>query len=942
MKKSYALLMVLAFSTTIFCSFGWAQTFIWTERQPAGAVDYTWSCAASSSDGNKLLAGANGRLYVSTDGGINWTETQPAGSVDKYWSRAASSSDGNKLVVSVCSGRLYTSTDAGSTWTERQPAGDVNRCWWCLASSSDGNSLIVGASPGRLFTSTDAGTSWTERQPEGNLDKSWSCAASSSDGNVLIAGIDAGRLYTCTDAGATWIERQPAGDVDMHWWSVASSADGSKLIAGGDSGKVYVSTDTGATWTAHQPAGSVNSYWGYAVSSSNGNKIIAGLWCGNPYFSTDGGATWTETRPDPVVNNWCWKCLAGSSDGTRVLVGAYGRRLYTGSLVLAPTVTTATITSIASTIASGGGNVTSDGGDSVTSRGVCWSTSENPTVADSHSVDGAGTGAFTSSLTNLIPNTPYYVRAYAINSVDTGYGDQETFTTLQTFTVSGHVTLSTKSADGIDSVLMDGLPGDPLTDSTGYYTATVDSGWSGVVRPTKVGYTFNPDSIVFNNVSENQNASYSGVLLSYTISGHVWTSDSTGIDSVTLSGLPGDPLTDTSGYYTATVDYGWSGVVTPTKDGYTFAPESTSYNDVTDNQETDYTGTLLTYTISGFVHRSLKTGVNPGIKDVTMSGLPGNPLTDSTGYYIALVDYGWSGVVTPEKSCYVIVPESTTYSNVTENQVTSYTGALITYTVSGHVWTSDSTGIDSVTMSGFPGVPSTDSTGYYTATVNCGWTGVVTPTRLGYTFAPESTSYSSVTDDQETDYFGTYLTYTISGYVHNTDSVGVEGVVLSGLPGDPETDTGGYYSATVPYGWSGRVTPTDTCVFDPEYRDYDSVTSDQTYQSYVEDCFSQGVDDGKENLLPKEYQLAQNHPNPFNPETEIVFGLPKASLVTLKIYNILGQEVTTLVEKNMPAGEYRIVWNGTDRSGRAVSSGVYFYRMQAGDFVQTKRMLLIK
>ncbi|HEX7402067.1 MAG TPA: FlgD immunoglobulin-like domain containing protein, partial [candidate division Zixibacteria bacterium] len=272
-----------------------------------------------------------------------------------------------------------------------------------------------------------------------------------------------------------------------------------------------------------------------------------------------------------------------------------------------------------------------------------------------------------------------------------------------------------------------------------------------------------------------------------------------------------------------------------------------------------------------------------------------------------------------------------------------YTGVLQAFfTISGYVRTSDSTGIDSVVMSGLPGNPQTDTNGYYIAEVDSGWSGVVKPTKFGYTFDPESTSYSSVTDNQETDYVGTYLTHTISGYVRNTDSIGMEGVVLSGLPGDPTTDTGGYYSATIPYGWSGRVTPTDTCVFDPEYRDYDSVTSDQTYQSYVEDCFSQGVDDDEEKLVPKEYELSQNHPNPFNPETEIVFGLPKAGFVTLKIYNILGQEVTTLFNKNLSAGRYRIIWNGTDKAGRAVSSGVYFYRMQAGDFVQTKRMLLLK
>ena len=94
-----------------------------------------------------------------------------------------------------------------------------------------------------------------------------------------------------------------------------------------------------------------------------------------------------------------------------------------------PTVTTSTVSNIAATTATCGGNITADGGAEVTARGVCWSTSENPTIADAHTNDGTGTGAFTSSITGLTPNTQYYMRAYATNSEGTAYGDQVMFTT---------------------------------------------------------------------------------------------------------------------------------------------------------------------------------------------------------------------------------------------------------------------------------------------------------------------------------------------------------------------------------------------------------------------------------------------------------------------------------------------------------------------------------
>ncbi|MBP5557532.1 MAG: T9SS type A sorting domain-containing protein [Bacteroidales bacterium] len=97
--------------------------------------------------------------------------------------------------------------------------------------------------------------------------------------------------------------------------------------------------------------------------------------------------------------------------------------------VTLPTVITSSITDITPTTATCGGNVTYNGNAAVTARGVCWSTSNNPTVYDSYTEDGTGTGVYTSSITGLIPNTTYYVRAYATNSFGTAYGDEVSFTT---------------------------------------------------------------------------------------------------------------------------------------------------------------------------------------------------------------------------------------------------------------------------------------------------------------------------------------------------------------------------------------------------------------------------------------------------------------------------------------------------------------------------------
>ena len=94
-----------------------------------------------------------------------------------------------------------------------------------------------------------------------------------------------------------------------------------------------------------------------------------------------------------------------------------------------PVLTTISVTEITDVTAISGGNITSDGGASITARGVCWSTNENPTISDDKTTDGTGTGEFISNMTGLSPNTTYYVRAYATNNEGTGYGSVISFTT---------------------------------------------------------------------------------------------------------------------------------------------------------------------------------------------------------------------------------------------------------------------------------------------------------------------------------------------------------------------------------------------------------------------------------------------------------------------------------------------------------------------------------
>lgn len=95
-------------------------------------------------------------------------------------------------------------------------------------------------------------------------------------------------------------------------------------------------------------------------------------------------------------------------------------------------------------------------------------------------------------------------------------------------------------------------------------------------------------------------------------------------------------------------------------------------------------------------------------------------------------------------------------------------------------------------------------------------------------------------------------------------------------------------------------------------------------------------------LLPVSFELRQNFPNPFNPATQIGYDVPEEVRVNLSVYNVLGQRVRTLVNDNVQPGRYTAVWDGKNDVGRQVSSGLYFYRLEAGKFVRTNKMLLIK
>jgi uncharacterized protein (TIGR02145 family) len=225
-------------------------------------------------------------------------------------------------------------------------------------------------------------------------------------------------------------------------------------------------------------------------------------------ITEDGGAPITakgicwNTHEDPTINNSLTNDGAGNEGfnslmpglaaGTTYYVRAYAtnrigtaygnQQTFTTSAAILPGVTTAAVSEISYNTAKSGGEVLTDGGSPVTSKGICWSTSDNPVVSDNHTTNGTGTGAFISNMTGLTNGTTYHVRAYATNSVGTAYGDEVTFSTVSI----GMAQLSTTALSGITETTA--VSGGNITNNAGSAVSARGVCWSTSPNPTTADF----------------------------------------------------------------------------------------------------------------------------------------------------------------------------------------------------------------------------------------------------------------------------------------------------------------------------------------------------------------------------------------------------------------------------------------------------------------------
>lgn len=438
--------------------------------------------------------------------------------------------------------------------------------------------------------------------------------------------------------------------------------------------------------------------------------------------------------------------------------------------------------------------------------------------------------------------------------------------------ITGHLTDSNSANLGNVSMTATGTYGSTgqdfsaTSESDGMYSISVPYGWSGNLIPTRTGYTFSPASRTYANItSATTGADFSGSLDTMLVSGTTVTNLGENLASVTViatgtgssTGENHTAISGTNGFYSFSVPYGWAGTISPQLADYTFNPPNRSYTSITtESSGVNFTGTHTPVSIGGYAMSNL----GQELANVTITatgsgssaGLNYSATTSTDGTYTVEVPYGWSGTIVAQVADYTFSPTSRTYADLeTSVSAAVFIGTHDPITIAGHITSNlggDLAGVAVTATGSGSSAGQNDSTtsgtdGSYSVSVPYGWTGTVSVQLTDYTFAPANRSYSAIASSTSADDFvGTHAAVTISGYIRNSSNAAIQNVTVQATgsadsTGDDDTATtaaDGSYTLTVPYDWTGRVTPSlSGYTFVPSHKDYSDIHSNQASQNYL-------------------------------------------------------------------------------------------------------------
>jgi pectinesterase len=558
---------------------------------------------------------------------------------------------------------------------------------------------------------------------------------------------------------------------------------------------------------------------------------------------------------------------------------AYGSELTFTTLtaIVPPTVTTAALSSILVKTAKGGGTVTSWGGDSVTARGICWSTNSNPTTSNSKTIDGSDIGSFTSGLTGLIASTMYHVRAYAINSAGTGYGGDSTFTTQAP--QRDTTVVVAKDGSGNYTTLQAAFNAVP-TNYTGSWKIFV-----------KKGKYHEKDTLAAGKV----NVVLEGELRDSTV---LWNDD--------YSDNPATGKLGTSSTFTVSFNADdfiaknmtFENTYWPNRYGTTSNTQAVAVSGNGDRQEfinCAFNGYQDTYYTRG----STATGRAYHKKCI----------------FKGTVDYIFGRNICVFDSCtFVTIRNGGTVTAGGTDATSLYGYVFRNCTLLGDTTAStDSTGW---VRSAF-----TSANGYY---LGRPWQG---GPRTVYMHCYESANLNPAGWTTMSVNPTLYAEYNCYGPGYTTSRGTVSGWPTANQPRLLTNTEATAYTLTTIFAKNSASSSLMT---------YDWIPTNATSGDIMPISTSVAQDQRTE-AIPQEYKLHQNYPNPFNPSTIISYDLPRAGMVTLKVYDLFGREVSTLVHGIRAAGTHQEIFDG-----RALASGVYFARLKTDAMSSTIKLLLTK
>jgi photosystem II stability/assembly factor-like uncharacterized protein len=416
--------------------------------------------------------------------------------------------DKNTAVAASPSGTILRTTDGGNSWNKTSIEGE----YWVsprIFFINETIGWIVGNSNG-IYKTTNSGANWfIVGGIENNFDLQ--NISFTDEINGYVVGFN-GNFWITSNGGITWQQK----GIPYQWYTRIKFIDQNNGYAVGHNSTIIKTTDKGENWLG---CGYPYNYYDYPsdISSINGNKIWITGWVSNPTpycyvkYTSDGGTNWITLLTSSSIGyiqvlmdnendgwiNGISKIFRTTNGGTdwieeytakvgynlsamQVINNEYGWAVgENGTIIkyLNFSLSTSSITNINFNSALSGGNIIDDGGNAITARGVCWSLSQNPTITDSKTNEGTGIGSFSSSITGLNPNTKYYVRAYATNSLGTAYGNQDSLTTSASIPI-----LSTTSISNITST--SATSGGNITSDGGATVTARGVCWSICQNPT--------------------------------------------------------------------------------------------------------------------------------------------------------------------------------------------------------------------------------------------------------------------------------------------------------------------------------------------------------------------------------------------------------------------------------------------------------------------------